>query len=442
MGYDGCSPCGMPRAFSLLVVCVVAALWPSPADACTCAQSGSACEEFSRVDAVFVGRVVGIQTSTDSPKFGTRRVQIAVVEALRGVNPGTVTVRTYPANGGSCGYPFAEGETYLVYAFQPEPGVLVVTMCGRTRVAAEVPEEITYLRTLARPAVGATARIKGQVQTLSWPPPSRTTVESLARVRLTATSSAGSYSTTSNPKGEFTFDGLPLGRYELKTETPDQFESESKALDLLHGESCSVTYVTIWHSGRLTGRVVSHDGTAVADLALELLRSDSSSGGPPEAFIAARTAGDGTFEFRRVPPGEFTLRVAKGLAFHPGVTTRHQAARVSIGPGQHVRIDDFRLPERVGTVTIEGVALTAAGKPAAGAEVSVRPATGTVGAALPLTTAEDGSFRVTVLAGGAYTIHATRSTFEGTRIVSVESGEAALRPANVGERVRVVLKRR
>lgn len=432
----------MPRALSLLVVCVFAALWPSPTDACTCARSGSACEEFSRVDAVFVGRVVGIQTSTEAPKFGTRRVQIAVVEALRGVNPGTVTVRTYPANGGSCGYPFAEGETYLVYAFQPEPGVLVATMCGRTRVASEVSAEISYLRTLARPAAGTTARIKGQLQTLSWPPPAQATADGFPRVRLTATSTAGTYSATSNPKGEFTFDGLPLGRYELKTEPPDQFEAETKALDLVHGESCSVTYVTIWHSGRLTGRVAGHEGAPVADLALELLRSDTGSGASSDAFIAARTASDGTFEFRRVPPGEFTLRVSKGLAFHPGVTTREQAARIAIAPGQHVRLDEFRLPARVGTMTIEGVALTASGKPAAGAEISVRPTTGTGSAALPLTTAEDGSFRVTVLAGAAYTIQATRSTFEGTRIVNVEAGETALRTATTAQRVRIVLKAR
>jgi hypothetical protein len=432
----------MPRAFALLVVCVIAALWSSPADACTCAQSGSACEEFSRVDAVFVGRVVGIENATDSPKFGTRRVQIAVVEALRGVSPGTVTVRTYPANGGSCGYPFVAGETYLVYAFQPEPGVLVATMCGRTRVASEVAEEISYLRTLARPGAGTTARIKGQLQTLSWPPPAQATADGFPRVRLTATGSAGAYSATSNPKGEFTFESLPLGRYELKAETPQQFEAETKGLDLFHGESCSVTYVTIWHSGRITGRVVGHQGTVVAELGLELLRSDPSSGGAPDAFIAARTAGDGTFEFRRVPPGEFTLRVAKGLAFHPGVTTREQAARLSVAPGQHVRLDDFRLPARVGTVTIEGIALMANGKPAAGAEVSVRPTTGADNAALPLTTAEDGSFRVTVLAGATYTIQATRSTFEGARIVSVESGEAPLRTTDPTRHVRVVLKPR
>ena len=432
----------MLRAFSLLVVCAFAALWPSAADACSCARPGSACEEFSRVDAVFVGRVIGIQPSTESPKFGTRRVQLAVVEALRGVSPGTVSVRTYSADGGSCGFPFVEGETYLVYAFAPEPGVLVVTMCGRTRVAAEVPDEIGYLRTLARPAAGATARVNGQVQTLAWPPPAQPSGDGFPRVRLTATGTSGSFSALSNGKGEFSFEALPLGRYDLKAETPGQFEAETKTLDLFHGESCGVTYVTIWHSGRVTGRVVGHAGAPVSDLSLELLRADAHPGGPADAFIAARTADDGTFEFRRVPPGAFTLRVAKGLAFHPGVTTRDQAARISVASGQHVRVDDFRLPTRVETVTIQGVALTSSGKPAAGAEVSVRPSTGQSSAALPLTTAEDGTFRVTVLAGASYTIQATRSMFEGKRIVSVESGETALRVASAAERVRIVLKPR
>ena len=432
----------MPRAISLLVVCVFAALWPSSTDACTCARPGSPCEEFARVDAVFVGRVIAIEDSTESPRLGTRRVQIAVVEALRGVQPGTVTVRTYSAGGGSCGYPFVAGETYLVYAFQPEAGVLVATMCGRTRVAADVPDEIGYLRTLARPAAGTTARLKGQLQTLSWPPPPRPTAESLPRVRLTATGTSGTFSATSNPNGEFTFEGLPLGRYELKTETPDQFEAETKGLDLVHGESCSVTYVTIWHSGRITGRVVGSAGIPVANLALELLRADGPAEVSADAFIAARTADDGTFEFRRVPPGEFTLRVAKGLAFHPGVTIRDDAARLKVAAGQHIRLDDFRLPSRVGTVTIEGIALTANGKPAAGAAVSVRSASGGDNTVLPLTAAEDGRFRVTVLAGAAYTIQATRSTLEGKRLVSIEAGELALPAAMAAQTIRIVMKPR
>lgn len=393
------------------------------------------------MDAVFVGRVVEIQAATDAPKFGTRRVQIAVVEAFRGVSPGQVVVRTYPANGASCGYPFVEGQTYLVYGFEPEPGMLVATMCGRTRVASEVPEEISYLRTLARPAAGTTARVKGQVQTLAWPPPPKTADTAASRVRLTATGTSGTYSTTSSDKGEFTFDGLPLGRYDLRVDTPAHFESETKPLDLLHGESCPVTYVTIWHSGRVSGKVIGRDGQPVPDLSLELLRAEAAVGEDADAFLAARTAHDGTFEFRRVPPGDFTLRVAKGTAFHPGVTAKEVAGRIVVASGQHVRLDDFTLPSRVETVTIEGVALTSNGAPAAGAEVSVRPS-GQQATALPLTTAEDGRFKVTVLAGASYTIQATRSTLQGNRVVRVESGETAVPATRTSATISVILKPR
>lgn len=393
------------------------------------------------MDAVFVGRVVGIQSAADAPKFGTRRVEIAVVEAFRGVTPGQVIVRTYPANGASCGYPFAEGETYLVYGFEPEPGILVATMCGRTRVASEVIDEIAYLRSLARPVAGTTARVKGQLQTLAWPPPAHAPTDAFPRVRLTATGTSGTFTTTSNTKGEFNLEGLPLGRYDLKVETPDRFEGETRAVDLLHGDSCRVTYVTIWHSGRVSGRVVGRDGAPIANLSLELLRTEPASVADADAFLAARTADDGTFEFRRVPPGDFSLRVARGKAFYPGVTTKADAGRISVGAGQHVRVTDFTLPSPVETVTIEGVALTAGGKPAAGAAVSVRPA-GQPEGALPLTTGADGSFKVTVLAGANYTIHATRSLFQGKRLVSVEAGEMALRAATAAQSVRIVMKER
>ena len=49
-------------------------------------------------------------------------------------------------------------------------------------------------------------------------------------------------SATSNARGEFTFDGLPLGRYDLKVETPAQFEGETRALDLFHGTKTDPSY--------------------------------------------------------------------------------------------------------------------------------------------------------------------------------------------------------
>jgi hypothetical protein len=433
----------MPRILSLLVVCAVAAWWPSASDACSCAAPGSACQEFSRVDAVFVGRVISIQNTTESPNFGSRRVEIAVIEAFRGVTTGQAIVRTYPANGASCGYPFVEGETYLVYAYQPEAGRLVVTNCGRTRPAAKAADEIAYVRELSRPPARATARVSGQLQTMIWPPAPATSSDAFPKVRLTAAGPAGSFSTVSNTRGEFVLEGLPLGRYELKPDPAPGYEVQPITLDLQHAGACGPTHVTLWHDGRVSGRVVDPAGTPIGDLALELRRADAPASRQADAFLAARTTSDGMFEFRRVPPGEFLLRVAKNTVFHPGEITRGEAGRISVGAGQHVAIDDFHLPAAAAVAIIEGTAVTAEGSAAGRVEITVAEnSEGSRVMGVPITTGEDGTFRVALVAGSSYTIYARRSTYEGKRMVTVESGEARVRAGAGNASVTVVLAAR
>jgi hypothetical protein len=144
--------------FAMLVSCVVA-LSPRAADACSCLNSGMACTAAWRADAVFVGHVVSIESS--SP--GGRIVGLAVVEAFRGFQLSQVTLVT-GYSGADCGYPFQMGESYLVYAHRSPTGELSTSICSRTRPAANASDDLAYLRSLAAIKPGTLARVPGRVQ--------------------------------------------------------------------------------------------------------------------------------------------------------------------------------------------------------------------------------------------------------------------------------------
>lgn len=83
---------------------------------------GPACQAVWSTDAVFVGHVERVST-TDASGFASRTVRIQVLEVFRGEVPARVEVRT-GAGGSDCGYSFAEGSTYLVYASRATDGRL------------------------------------------------------------------------------------------------------------------------------------------------------------------------------------------------------------------------------------------------------------------------------------------------------------------------------
>lgn len=110
----------------------VLALFPTPAEACSCAMESPE-EAIARAGAIFEGRVASI-TAAD----GTNRVVLAVTQSWRGVEHESVTVET-AALESACGYPFEVGQSYLVYT---EPGeALRVSLCSRTRSAAGADED-------------------------------------------------------------------------------------------------------------------------------------------------------------------------------------------------------------------------------------------------------------------------------------------------------------
>jgi len=147
-----------------LSVGLVWPIWSARAhhERCTCpAQIESLSAAVARAEAVFVGEVTEIADPSQSAlllfaarfdtrlyqqAFAARQISLTVSESWKGVETTRVQVWTKPA-GGECGYPFAVGNHYLIYAHRIEER-WVTNACLRTRAISGATLDLTYLHTL------------------------------------------------------------------------------------------------------------------------------------------------------------------------------------------------------------------------------------------------------------------------------------------------------
>src|SRR6476619_7845737 len=99
----------MRRLLPLLLLILT---FPRIADACSCLESGAACEDYWKASAVFLGRVEKIVPP--SKALAPRRVTLTVIEAFSGVQKGTLEVRT-GSSGAECGCAYRAEGAYSVY---------------------------------------------------------------------------------------------------------------------------------------------------------------------------------------------------------------------------------------------------------------------------------------------------------------------------------------
>jgi hypothetical protein len=99
---------------------------------------------------VFSGEVIDVEKGLPSSS-----VTLRVSEMWKGKQRETVEVST-PRGGIACGYPFKEGQEYLVYAYwrpqgsPPRPGLKVDT-CTQTKLLSEADANLRVLGNGQRP---------------------------------------------------------------------------------------------------------------------------------------------------------------------------------------------------------------------------------------------------------------------------------------------------
>ena len=129
------------------------------ARACKCAEPPPASEAANNAAAVFEGRVTEIKPVGSDDLV----VALALVRTWKGAkNLEHVLVRTRKESA-ACGFPFAQDESYLVYADavpkQDELPELSVLHCGRTRAIADADDDLAELGMGAVPVSPGTSEL-------------------------------------------------------------------------------------------------------------------------------------------------------------------------------------------------------------------------------------------------------------------------------------------
>ena len=108
---------------------------------------------LSDSDAVFSGEVVDIDRPSPFKSSAALETDtFRVSESWKGPGGGTLKVRT-ALMGMSCGYPFKEGQEYLVYAYTGKQG-LRVDLCSQTKPFEKAGADLAVLGDGERPNGG------------------------------------------------------------------------------------------------------------------------------------------------------------------------------------------------------------------------------------------------------------------------------------------------
>ena len=146
-------------ALASLVLAILGGVFvlsPQCAYACSCMGVFSTERYLSSSEAVFSGEVVEVEEGPTLTDYGSSfRVTLRASEVWKGPQRETLEVSTL-RDGMSCGYPFKEGEEYLVYAYTGKQG-LEVDLCNGTQRLTEAEADLRVLGAGKKPTGGGEA---------------------------------------------------------------------------------------------------------------------------------------------------------------------------------------------------------------------------------------------------------------------------------------------
>ena len=115
---------------------------PSKTAMCSCAPSPPPEEALEYSDFVFSGWVTDITRNGD-PVYSSLLVDMSTAHWWKGEDVSEVVIET-TASSASCGFPFREGEAYLVYGYY-QGDQLLTNLCTRTARLEDAVDDVLAL---------------------------------------------------------------------------------------------------------------------------------------------------------------------------------------------------------------------------------------------------------------------------------------------------------
>jgi hypothetical protein len=455
------------RKLLLLVFLALAIVQSIPTDikACSCVRPSPPCQAYRGASAVFVGSVTGAETVSierDVYAIGKGREKITEKEKVfrflleqvyKGVEGLETQVQTGPALGGDCGYPFKNGERYLVYAYRDsKTGVLHTSICSRTAAVSDASDDLNFLRGL--PESASKTRISGTVR--RYINEHDTTgfrrTQSLPSVKVIVSSQGKRYEAVTNDDGVYQLVGLPPGTYKVEADLPGNLSRPIQSVNLAQGD-CAQADIMSESNGGIRGKVIDNQGNPVIGIRLDLIPIDVIDLDNPSKRVilshSEKTDKEGRYRFEGIPPGKFYFGFnlvyeprtdyPYPRTYLPGTPDRARATILNLGDGEQLTDIDLSLPPRMAVRSIRGVLLLPDGRPVSRGQVLLKDAAD-IDKDYRIYAAEEvdkkGQFSIKGFDGVECWLHAW--TMEGMRFLHAEP--LRIRVDSVVEYVRLTLR--
>jgi hypothetical protein len=335
---------------------------------CSCLPPDPPCQAYGAASAVFVGLVTSVSFDRNNLV-----ACFTLEQPYKGVEGTEVEVFT-ARSGAACGFGFASGHRYLVYAYRrSENERLSTNLCTRTRHLSHAGEDLEYINNMANAAPGST--IYGTVKLYS---------RDMGKMR-----------DVSRPMAGMTI--------------------------VIEGQNNRFEIVT------------DGEGRPASGMKIELISAE-----PPEEYIYryglwAYVNQEGRYEFEQVPPGRYLLGINIEWAptggrpyprtYYPGVFDPSEARVIVLGEGTRMESFDISLPPKFATRYIWGQIVWPDGSGAEGAEISYgfSPSDGKAESS-HTESYMDGRFTISALDGLIYLITARAGSLS-TKQVEVKASE-------------------
>lgn len=325
------------------IQCIHGGAWATRPKAC-----GTLDYEYERV---FTGTVLSVTEISDTE----RRLEIKPKEIFLGDSKDNVTAIVNQACLTPNNPEIKAGDKWLFYLRTDKSfadgkptarnGQLEIPFDGPSKPLRQAREDVTQLRRLAR--MTDSGILSGNL--LSFVIGNERVILN-HKIIATRQLNGAQYATVADKDGNFKFDPLPAGTYEVTADTAEGlWAGKSHKLDVHSGE-CTLTQFRLQTDGIISGHLGSPENKPFPiHPSVQIVSLDD------ERYDSARVDTNGNFEARGVEPGRYVVGIGikpgtgyfsdvPTPVYYPGVPTKEQATIIQLGRSEKRTNVNFELP--------------------------------------------------------------------------------------------------